>query len=199
MAIVIETRRLILRHFTPADLDLLIALYSDPDVVKHVGTGQPLPRQQIERILECAIIDENYAWSEETIQRLPQLLRANEKSACFSLWGTFEKTSKKFVGRCGLLAWDLDGQKETEVGYILARDAWGKGFATEAARACRDYGMDVLGFDRLISVIKPENLASQRVAMKNGMRHEKDTMVKEWPVRIYSISRQHRDAIKMSE
>src|ERR1700722_3458869 len=103
MAIVIETDRLILRHFTPDDLDLLIALYTDPQVVKYIGSGESHTRQQIDRILECAITDEKYTWSDETIQRLPQLLRAREKNACFSLWATFEKQTEKFVGRCGLL------------------------------------------------------------------------------------------------
>ncbi|HEY1683428.1 MAG TPA: GNAT family N-acetyltransferase [Tepidisphaeraceae bacterium] len=198
MAIVMETERLILRQFTPHDLPLLVELYTDPEVVKHVGPGTPLPMEQIERILQCALIDEKYAWSDETLERVPQLLRARERNACFSLWATFEKRTNQFVGRCGLLSWDLDGQKEVEVGYILTKRAWGQGFATEAARASRDYGMDVLGFDRLISVIKPENLASQRVAIKNGMRHERDTMVKEWPVRIYAIDRDQRDVFKMS-
>jgi ribosomal-protein-alanine N-acetyltransferase len=83
----------------------------------------------------------------------------------------------------------LDGRKEVEVGYVLAKSHWGRGLATEAARASRDYGFDVLGFDRLISVIRPDNLQSQRVALKNGMRFEKDVDAKGVAARVYCIHR----------
>ena len=102
-----------------------------------------------------------------------------------------------------MLAWDINGAKETEVGYVLARDYWGKGLATEAARACRDYGFERLGFDRLISVIQPGNVASQHVAMKNAMRYERDELINGIGARIYSIERsvgqRSKQAVKFAD
>jgi ribosomal-protein-alanine N-acetyltransferase len=192
--VVAQTQRLILRQFTWDDLDDLAAIMAEPAVMKFIGPGTPKSREEVKEALGRWIEDGEYGWSEQTLARVPQLKRAPERKAHFSLWATLDKASGKLIGRCGLLAWNLDGQLEVEVGYLLSEAYWGRGLATEAANVIRDYGMDRLGFDRLISIIKPENVASQRVAMKNGMRHEKDTMVKEWPVRVYSITRAQRDA-----
>ena len=187
--IVLETPRLILRHFTPDDLDDLAAIYADPEVTRYIGNGAVKTREQTAAMMEFAFTDNRRAWSLATLARLPQLTRAIERDAHFSLWATIYKPDNRLIGRCGLLSWDLDGRKETEVGYVLARSHWGRGIATEAARASRDYGLDVLGFDRLISVIRPDNLASQRVAEKNGMRYEKDVDAKGVAARVYCIHR----------
>ena len=77
--------------------------------------------------------------------------------------------------------------KEVESHLIASRN--GPGFATEAARAIRDYGFERLGFDRLISLVQPENVASQRVAIKNGMRHERDVKVGDIPAMVFTIER----------
>jgi ribosomal-protein-alanine N-acetyltransferase len=187
--VVLETDRLILRHFTADDLDDLAAIYADPDVMRYIGEGATKTREETAAMMEFAFIDNRHAWSLATLARLPQLSRAIERDAHFSLWATVYKPDNKLIGRCGLLSWDLDGRKEVEVGYVLAKAYWGRGLATEAARASRDYGFDTLGFDRLISVIRPDNLASQRVADKNGMRYEKDVDAKGVVARVYSIHR----------
>src|SRR5205807_7864742 len=77
-------------------------------------------------------------------------------------------------GFCGLVSQSVEGVEEVEVGYMLDKAYWGRGLATEAARASRDYGFERLGLRRLISLINPENAASLRVAEKNGMRYERD-------------------------
>jgi ribosomal-protein-alanine N-acetyltransferase len=187
--VVLETARLILRHFSPDDLDDLAAIQADPDVMRYIGHGAVKTRQETAAMMEFAFIDNRHAWPIQTLARVPQLTRAIERNAHFSLWATVYKPDNKLIGRCGLLSWDLDGRKEVEVGYVLAKSHWGRGIATEAARASRDYGFDVLGFDRLISVIRPDNLASQRVAEKNGMRYEKDVDAKGVAARVYSIHR----------
>ena len=187
--IVLETDRLILRHFAPEDLDDLATIYADPDVMRHIGTGACKTREQTAAMMEFDFTDNRRAWSAQTLSRLPQLARATDREAHFSLWATVLKSAGRLVGRCGLHAWDLDGRKEVEVGYVLAKAYWRRGLATEAARAVRDYGFEKLGFDRLISVIQPANGASQRVAEKIGMSHEKDLVVGERPVRIYAIER----------
>ena len=187
--IVLETDRLILRHIEWSDLDALHALMSEPDVMRYVGNGSPKTRQQTERLMGFWIADNGRAWAEHTLQRLPQLRRAIEREAHFALWATVEKRSNQLVGRCGLLAWDLEGRNEVEVGYMIAKSHWGQGFATEAARAIRDYGFERLGFERLISLIQPRNVASQRVAIKNGMRHERDLKVGRISAMVFAIER----------
>ncbi len=188
--IVVETDRLILRHLEWSDLDALHAIMSDPEVMRYVGNGSPKTRRQTERLLGFWIGDNQRAWDEHTLERSPQLRRAIERDAHFSLWATVDKQSNRLVGRCGLLAWDLEGRNETEVGYVLTKTHWGRGLATEAARAIRDYGFERLGFDRLISLIGPANLASQRVAMKNGMHHERDVKVGKIPAMVFAIERE---------
>ena len=159
--------------------------------MRYIGTGQPKTRAQVERLLGFWIADGRRGWDAETLSRLPQLSRAIERDAHFSLWATVHKPDQRLIGRCGLLAWDLEGQKEVEVGYLLAKPYWGRGLATEAARAIRDYGFDRLGVARLISLIRPENVASRRVAGKIGMRHERDLSVKGGDACLYSIERGH--------
>ncbi|MGB7158916.1 MAG: GNAT family N-acetyltransferase [Tepidisphaeraceae bacterium] len=188
-AIVLETDRLILRHLEWEDLDALAAMMADPDVMRYIGNGAPKTREQTQRLMTFWIADGERAWDEVTLQRLPQLRRAIERDAHFSLWATIDKQTRRLIGRCGLLAWDLDGRKEVEVGYLFAKRCWGHGYATEAARAIRDYGFGRLGFDRLISLVQPGNLASQRVAIKSGMRHEKDVKVGEIPAMVFAIER----------
>jgi ribosomal-protein-alanine N-acetyltransferase len=184
---VLETDRLILRHLEWTDLDALHAIMSDPEVMRYVGKGAPKTREQTERLMGFWIADNARGWDEHTLARLPQLRRAIERDAHFSLWATVEKKSGRLIGRCGLLAWDLDGRKEVEVGYMIAKSHWGGGYATEAARAIRDYGFERLGFDRLISLIQPGNVASQRVAIKNGMVHERDVKIGEVPAMLFAI------------
>jgi ribosomal-protein-alanine N-acetyltransferase len=187
--IVLETERLILRQLEWDDLDALAAMMSDAETMRYIGNGSPKTREQTRRLLGFWIADGERAWDEHTLHRLPQLRRAIERDGHFSLWGTVEKRSNRLIGRCGLLAWDLDGRKETEVGYLIARPYWGRGYATEAARGVRDYGFARLGFARLISLIQPGNLASQRVAVKNGMTHERDVKVGQIDAMEFAIQR----------
>lgn len=102
------------------------------------------------------------------------------------MWATIHKADHKLIGRCGLIPQLVDGQKEVEIGYLLAKEYWGRGLATEAAVAIRTYGFE-LGFNRLISLIVPENIASQKVALKNGMKYEKDTSHAGIKHRVYAI------------
>ena len=185
--VVLETERLTLRHIGWTDLDALHAILSDPDVMRYIGNGSPKTRQQTERLMGFWIADNGRAWDTHTLERLPQLRRAIERDAHFSLWTTVEKQTNRLIGRCGLLAWDLEGRKEVEVGYLIAKKHWGQGYATEAARAVRDYGFERLGFDRLISLVQPGNVASQRVAIKNGMRHERDVKIGEVPAMLFAV------------
>lgn len=89
-----------------------------------------------------------------------------------------DKRSRQVMGYCGLFDFaDLGGRAEVEIGYRLAQRYWGKGYATEAARAVCDYGFQTLGLSRLVAMIDPANLTSVRVAEKLGMRYEKEVML----------------------
>ena len=170
MKIILETPRLVLRRQVPADLDDLWALYCDPEITKHIPDA-PRTRDEAREELE---------WHMNGHPRNPDL----------GLWATVYKENGKFIGRCGLLPWTIDGQQEVEVAYTIARSYWGQGLATEAAQAILQYGFRQLNLSRLVSLIEPENAPSQRVAEKIGMHFEKRVDEGEYtPFFIYSISK----------
>lgn len=152
--LILETDRLILRRQIPADLDDLWALYCDPEVTRFIPDA-PRSRDEAREELE---------WHMNGHPRRPEL----------GLWATDHKPDGAFIGRCGLLPWTIDGQEEVEVAYSLSQAHWGRGLATEAARAIADYAFQQLGLQRLVCLIFPENTASVRVAEKIGMRLERE-------------------------
>ena len=99
------------------------------------------------------------------------------------------KSTEEMIGDCGLVEQEVEGDKQLEIGYHVRRDLWGKGFATEAARACRDYGFTKLNASQLVSLIREENHPSRRVAEKTGLTVWKETMWHGWPHLVYSIWR----------
>jgi [ribosomal protein S5]-alanine N-acetyltransferase len=107
------------------------------------------------------------------------------------LWAMILRVSDELVGDCGLTVQNVDGTGEVEVGYHVRRDHWGQGLATEAACACRDFGFGQLPVERLIALIRPENLASRRVAEKTGMAAWKAVMRTSCAHLVYSIRRKH--------
>ena len=153
--IILETKRLLLRHQILDDLDALWALYCDPEIIKYIPDA-PRSRDETREELE---------WHMHGHPRNPQL----------GLWATIHKETGKFIGRCGLLPWNIEGQEEVEVAYTIARDYWGQGLATEAAQAILKYGFEQLNLTRLICTIDPEHIASQKVAEKIGMTFEKES------------------------
>jgi ribosomal-protein-alanine N-acetyltransferase len=169
MATILETERLILRHQVPADLDDLWALYCDPEITRYIPDA---PRSRAEA-------QEELEWHMNGHPKYPEL----------GLWATVQKETGTFIGRCGLLPWTIDGQNEVEVAYTIAREYWGQGLATEAAQAILQYGFERLNLPRLISLIDPDNIASQRVAEKIGMTFEKEGRDEIGSFWIYSITR----------
>ena len=87
----------------------------------------------------------------------------------FGLWAVFLKEGGSFIGQCGLTMQEYGGERVVEVGYLFARAYWHRGYATEAARACRDYAFAELGVNEVFSLIRTTNEASKRVAVRNGM------------------------------
>jgi [ribosomal protein S5]-alanine N-acetyltransferase len=148
----LETERLRLRLYTRDDLNDLASIVGDPVTMRYYP--RPFSR------------DEASNWIERNLRRYTE--------DGHGLWAMVSKGSGEFVGNCGLVKQWVDGREEIEAGWLVARRRWNQGLATEAATACRDYGFDVLDIDRLISMIRPENEPSRRVAEKIGMSIEKE-------------------------
>lgn len=151
--IILETPRLILRHLEPADLGALFALYRDPEIRRYFPDGT--------RTL--AETQEELDWFRSGHPEFPEL----------GLWATIEKRSGAFLGRCGLLPWQIDAKHEVELAFLIDKRRWQEGFASEAARAIVQYARDALRLQRLICLIVPGNAASVGVARKVGLSFER--------------------------
>ena len=162
----IETARLRLRMFRPEDLDDLAALFTDPDVMRYVADGKTIGREEADKALK-SMIDH---WRRHG----------------FGRWAVEDKGTREFVGFGGLRS--LFGTPE--VVYHLPKAHWGKGFATELARASLRYGFEEHRFERIVAVAKPENVASIRVMEKLGMRYEKHANYYGVDVVQYAIARE---------
>lgn len=163
---ILETERLLLRHMVPEDLDELYALYRDPEMRKYFPDGV-LTREQTQEELE---------W----------FLNGHPEHPELGLWTTIYKPENKFVGRCGLLPWTIDGQYEVEVAYMIAKTHWGKGLGGEAAQAIVNYAFEVLKRPRIIAMMFPENKASIKTADHCGLRFEKEMVDEFGPYLIYA-------------
>ena len=171
----IETVRLIIRPLEAKDAKALARMWTDPEVTRHMG-GPRIFEEVRNNLLADA--------GQPTPPR-------------FDLWPLVEKATGRVVGHCGLLDKDVDGHREIELVYVLAKDVWGQGYATEAAIALRDYAFKDLGLLRLIALIEPENAASARVAEKVGFRFEQATMRPGGAVRhVYSLQAPPRPGTK---
>jgi RimJ/RimL family protein N-acetyltransferase len=142
--------RLELRPFVIDDAPVIHAVYSDHEVMRHVGEGPVHELAQTEAMLGEYI--------------------AHQLAHGFSFWAVIERASGQLIGDAGL--YPLEGQgPEVEVGYTLGAACWGRGYGTEAARACLAAGFDELGLDEIVAVADPANAASVRVLDKLGMRY----------------------------
>lgn len=115
-----------------------------------------------------------------TIQQTQDWIKRNHaryQNDGYGLWALCLKSTNEFIGDCGLVTQQIDGSTEVEVGYHVHKKLWSKGFATEAAQACKAYGFHTLSLNKLISIIDPRNIASIRVAEKIGFTREKEAYV----------------------
>ncbi|RPF52055.1 ribosomal-protein-alanine N-acetyltransferase [Aquisalibacillus elongatus] len=166
----IKSERLNFRKYNEDDLDFLYLLLSDPDMVKHIGEGKTRDIEGTRQFLE---------WIYHTYRL----------SADLGLMVLQHKENNQPIGHAGLVPQTINGVAEIEIGYWIARKHWGKGYATEAAEALKDFGQNNLGKERFISLIQPENIASRKVASKIGMSLEKEIQLKGQDVQIYSTWR----------
>jgi RimJ/RimL family protein N-acetyltransferase len=161
------TVRLSFREMTPSDLDEMAALLGDPEVMAYY----PHPKSRGEAL--------------EWIDWNLRLYREHG----FGLWLIELRGRSEFAGDCGLTPQEVDGVVEIEVGYHIRPALWGRGYATEAAAACRDYARDILGLRRLIALIDPANRASQRVAEKVGLTFERERVrASGKPLQVYAAA-----------
>jgi RimJ/RimL family protein N-acetyltransferase len=149
--VVLETSRLRLREFVPQDADGLAAVLGDPVAMQYYPA--PFNRKEVEE------------WIERNRDRYQR--------EGYGLWAMLLKDSGELIGDCGCFLRDIEGRDDIEIGYHVRRDLWGNGYATEAAQACVQYAFTQIGVDRVISLIRPENVQSVRVAEKNGLSCEK--------------------------
>ena len=149
--IIPTSERLTVTRLRADDFDLLCELHRDPAVMAALGGVRSDERTR-------AFLAENLAhWDEHG----------------FGLWIFRERATSAFVGRGGLRHVVLEGESEVEVTYALAREAWGKGFATEIATVALDVAFRQLGLQDLVAFAIPENVASRRVMEKVGLRYER--------------------------
>lgn len=107
----------------------------------------------------------------------------------FGLWALVERSTGAFLGDCGPTIQLVDGEPFVEIGWHVRRDLWGQGFAPEVGIACRDWAFANLDRDRLISLIRPENVQSRRVAEKLGMTVWRETVRADMPHLVYALER----------
>lgn len=166
--VIVDTTHLYLRRFLLSDGEALTRVFGDAEVMRF-GDG-PQTAEWVSSWLRCA--RESYA------------------RQGYGPWAVVEKGGGEVIGYCGLFYFaDINGRPEIEIGYRLARAWWGRGYATEAVIAARDYAFNNLGLTRLIALIDPANAASIRVAEKAGMRYEQDVMLEGYthPDGVYGV------------
>ncbi|HEV3042072.1 MAG TPA: GNAT family N-acetyltransferase [Candidatus Angelobacter sp.] len=165
--VILETKRLILRPFTLDDVDAMEAVLGDPAAMQFYPA--PLTRKGVEE------------WIRKNLERYE--IDGCGKNAMVL------KESGEVIGGCGCSFQLVEERDQIEVGYNVRRDQWGNGYATEAARMCMDDAFSRLGAQRVISMIRPENLSSRRVAEKNGLVCEKVIFWRDYDHCIYAKHR----------
>jgi RimJ/RimL family protein N-acetyltransferase len=152
MRVFLETERLLLRRFTPDDVDNLVALDGDPEVMRCLTGGRSTPREEIEN------------------EVLPAFLGYYARFAGYGFWAAIEKSAGQFLGWFHFRPRPSSPPGEVELGYRLRRSAWGKGYATEGSRALIRKGFTEFDVRRVVANTMAVNTGSRRVMEKSGLR-----------------------------
>lgn len=160
----LETARLVLRPLTPDDEDELAKVYCDAETMRWYP--RPYTREKLR-------------------ERIEQYVASYPSGA--GLLGMVEKQTGRLIGDCGPVWQEVEGRKELEIGYHVNREWWNQGLATEAARAAIDYAFDRLGVDHVISMIRPENVQSRRVAEKNALTVDRMVFWRDYDHCVYQL------------
>jgi len=146
----IETERLVIRPWQPDDRPAFTAVMSNPEVTQYLNGGKPYTDTDVDQFLER------------------QARQLAEHGMCMG--ALVEKSTNVVAGISGVQP--LGTTTDIEIGWILGRDAWGRGFATEAGAACMRYVLETLNRPRVVAIIDPGNAPSKRVAARLGMTYE---------------------------
>ena len=161
---ILETNRLYLREMEQSDFNSLCKFLQDLEVMyayEHAFSN-----------------DEVQAWLDNQIRRYKQY--------GFGLWAIIKKDTNECIGDCGLTYQDFNGKEVLEIGYHLQKKFWHQGFATEVAIACKEYAFNNLKANEVFSIIRDNNIPSQKVAIRNGM-----TICGEFTKHYYNIDMPH--------
>jgi ribosomal-protein-alanine N-acetyltransferase len=161
---ILETERLLLRQYIEEDSPFLYSIFSDLETMKYY----PAPFS----------LEQTQDWVRKNQERY--------KKDGFGLWAICLKENNEIIGDCGLVKQVVDGKTEVEIGYHINKKHWSKGFATEAAKSCKEYGFYNLELAKLLSIIDPMNLASIKVAERIGFSKEKEVFIFNKKHHIYS-------------
>jgi ribosomal-protein-alanine N-acetyltransferase len=149
MPLVVQTPRLTVRTFERSDVDAMQALYGDAETMRYIGSGDGVRTR---------------AQTEAGVERMI----AHQDEHGYSIWAVADRASGEVIGNCGIVLMEWIGP-EVEIAYMVRRDRWGEGIASEAARACLDHGLGPLGLGLVVGLAYPQNVASHRVMEKAGM------------------------------
>jgi RimJ/RimL family protein N-acetyltransferase len=163
--VVIETERLLLRRVTVDDIEELVAIHADPEITRFMGV---FDREEALGWLHRV----DQSWAEHRYGRM----------------AITDRASGRLLGRTGLAY--LPQFAETELGWTLRRDAWGRGYATEAARACLGWAFRELDIPYLTSLIEPDNQRSIRLAERLGMMRLRDDVFMDRPMIVHCLTRE---------
>jgi RimJ/RimL family protein N-acetyltransferase len=167
MSYFLTSERLGFRVMTPDDLDFIAEMVCDPEVMRFYP-----------RVLDRAGAGD---WLRRVIER--------QERDGHSFWHVSDTNTDEPVGQVGLLLQEVDSVVEPEIGYMLRRSCWRKGYAHEAACAVRDYAFHVLGKERVISMVRPANVPSQRVALSYGAKPEKLVQWRDFEHLVFACTR----------
>jgi RimJ/RimL family protein N-acetyltransferase len=154
MKIILETNRLLLREFSENDYDDLCEILQDKDVMyayEHSFSNE-----------------EAVDWYNKQIERY--------KKNGYGLWAVIHKETKDFLGQCGLTIQNINDENYLEIGYLFKKKHWHNGYATESALGCKKYAFETLKAERVYSIIRDNNIASQNVAKRIGMEKADEIM-----------------------
>jgi ribosomal-protein-alanine N-acetyltransferase len=169
----LRTPRLTIRPFRPKDLSGLHELQSDPEATRFVGG----------------------VWTLGSTRAVLRMIIANYARKHLEWYAVADRKTGALLGVCFLtplsqrLCDEIDAKAHVELGYRFIRRHWGHGYATEAAEAMLDWGFRKFDLDEIVSIVRPENAASERVLQRLGMRSRQTFHHGAEPIRMYAITR----------